>query len=283
MSPKLATIPPDNGERYRVVLVNVGGVNKKLVVPPPVAIAPTNIESTSFTANWKRSFAAESYRLDVSESEEFTSFVSGYENRSVSGTNEPVTGLTEDIPYYYRVRAEYLEDTFSNNSNIIGVTTESAPPPEIGDEMEGGKVAYLGNEFPVMGKMICHPEWDYDSNTRQWGCQGTTVGRSNRELGSGYENTETAIAATDCMDSDKAPRICWDTDTAGYTDWFLPSEDELNELYQNKDTLGGFPAVFYWSSRETSFRYARSRGFGNGVHRHDGKSYNLRIRAVRGF
>ena len=259
MSPKLATIPPDNGERYRVVLVNVGGVNKKLVIPPPVAIAPTNIESTSFTANWKRSFAAESYRLDVSESEEFISFVSGYENRSVSGTNEPVTGLTEDIPYYYRVRAEYLEDTFSNNSNIVGV-----------------------NE-PEIIPMICHPEWDYDSNTRQWGCQGTTVGRSNQELGSGYENTETAIAATDCMDSDKAPRICWDTDTAGYTDWFLPSEDELNELYQNKDTLGGFPAVFYWSSRETSFRYARSRGFGNGVHRHDGKSYNLRIRAVRGF
>ena len=171
--------------------------------------------------------------------------------------------------------------TIALNSNIIGVTTESAP--EIGDEMEGGKVAYLGNEFPVMGKMICHPEWYYDSNTRQWGCQGTTVGRSNRELGSGYENTETAIAATDCMDSDKAPRICWDTDTAGYTDWFLPSEDELNELYQNKNTLGGFAASYYWSSSEHSSRDAKSQYFPNGNQFFANKSLNFRFRAVRGF
>ncbi len=121
MSPKLATTPPDNGEKYRVILVNDGGIIKKLVVPSPVAIAATDIESTSFTANWERSFAAESYRLDVSESEEFTTFVSGYENRPVSGTSESVTGLTEDTTYYYRVRAEYLEDTFSNNSNVITV------------------------------------------------------------------------------------------------------------------------------------------------------------------
>ena len=124
MCPKLATTTPDNGEKYRVILIDDNGTIKKLVVPPPVALEATDIESTSFTANWKRSIAAESYRLDVSESEEFTTFVSDYENRPVSGTSESVTGLTEDTIYYYRVRAEYLEDTFSNNSNVMSTEEE---------------------------------------------------------------------------------------------------------------------------------------------------------------
>ena len=41
-----------------------------------------------------------------------------------------------------------------------------------------------------------------------------------------------------------------------YTDWYLPSKDELNKLYLNKVVIGGFaggfPDGFYWSSSEDS-------------------------------
>ncbi|MEY4115653.1 MAG: hypothetical protein RIQ32_412, partial [Actinomycetota bacterium] len=36
----------------------------------------------------------------------------------------------------------------------------------------------------------------------------------------------------------------------GLSDWFLPSEDELEALQSVKDTIGGFAAATYWSSTE---------------------------------
>jgi hypothetical protein len=34
----------------------------------------------------------------------------------------------------------------------------------------------------------------------------------------------------------------------GYNDWYLPSKDELNKLYLNQVTIGGFADATYWSS-----------------------------------
>ena len=51
-----------------------------------------------------------------------TSFVNGYENLSVSGISQTVTGLTASTPYYYRVRAKNGANS-SASSNVITVTT----------------------------------------------------------------------------------------------------------------------------------------------------------------
>jgi len=57
--------------------------------PPvaPVASAATGFYMTYFTANWAASTGATSYRLDVSTASNFSSFVTGYNNLSVSGTS----------------------------------------------------------------------------------------------------------------------------------------------------------------------------------------------------
>ena len=36
----------------------------------------------------------------------------------------------------------------------------------------------------------------------------------------------------------------------GFSDWFLPSEDELKALQVVKETIGGFASATYWSSTE---------------------------------
>ncbi|MFP9113171.1 chitobiase/beta-hexosaminidase C-terminal domain-containing protein [Flavobacterium sp. RHBU_3] len=51
-------------------------------------------------------------------------YVSGYENKTVSGTSDAVTGLEDNTTYYYRVRA-YSTNNTSVNSNTIAVTTLS--------------------------------------------------------------------------------------------------------------------------------------------------------------
>ena len=70
----------------------------------------------------------------------------------------------------------------------------------------------------------------------------------------------------------------------GYTDWFLPSQDELDALYDAKDVVGGFASGSYWSSSEYSSNYAWYQYFDDGNQsNYDGKGSTLRVRAVRAF
>jgi len=91
--------------------------------PTPTATAATNVTSSSFRANWNSVSGAIGYRLDVSTNSSFTSFVVGYNNRDVGNvTSFPVSGLSANTPYYYRVRA-YNSHGPSPDSNTIPVTT----------------------------------------------------------------------------------------------------------------------------------------------------------------
>ena len=58
--------------------------------------------------------------------------------------------------------------------------------------------------------------------------------------------------------------------------WRLPTLDELNKLYNNKDKIGGFKttvfdAVWYWSSTELGDR-AHIQNFYNGAKHHNVKA-----------
>ena len=90
----------------------------------PVATDATLIDTTIFTANWEASTGANRYYLDVSESNVFASFVTGFENLNV-GNNllYNVTGLDVSTTYYYRVRAHDIFGQDSSNSNSITVAT----------------------------------------------------------------------------------------------------------------------------------------------------------------
>jgi len=90
---------------------------------PPVALAATNVQTIRMTANWNAYTDATNYYLDVSTNALFSSFVAGYNNRSVGNvTSHEINGLTENTQYYYRVRAEGL-GWQSVNSNTISQTS----------------------------------------------------------------------------------------------------------------------------------------------------------------
>lgn len=113
---------------YRVRAVNASGmsansttVSGATLLAPPVAITPTSVSGTSFTARWNASTNATSYRLDVSTKEDFSTFFSTYNNLTVTGTSRVVSGLAAKTTYYYRVRAVNATGTSLNSNVMTGV------------------------------------------------------------------------------------------------------------------------------------------------------------------
>src|SRR5207244_405075 len=94
----------------------------------PRAEKETNVTFSSFTANWHSVDGAIDYRLDVSTSNSFTTYVPGYQDLDVGNmTSYNVTGLSAQTRYYYRVRAYNGCDT-SPNSNVKNVQTAPCTP-----------------------------------------------------------------------------------------------------------------------------------------------------------
>ena len=111
--------------------------------------------------------------------------------------------------------------------------------------------------------------------------QSTLNGNTSTAIGTGLANSNAIIAQSGHTGS--AAKVCRDYNGGGKTDWFLPSKDELTQLYWQKNTVGGFPNGGYWSSSENSSNYAWFIDFGVGVYGGVWKDGFLRVRAVRAF
>jgi hypothetical protein len=145
----------------------------------------------------------------------------------------------------------------------------------IGQSYGGGIIFYV--DGTGQHGLIAAPS---DQSSGVWGCAETSIATSTA-IGTGQANT-TAIV-NGCTDTGIAAKICNDLDLNGYNDWFLPSKDELNQMYLHKAAIGGFADYGYWSSSEFSADNAWLQGFGDGSQPNISKSSTFNVRAVRAF
>jgi hypothetical protein len=88
-----------------------------------------------------------------------------------------------------------------------------------------------------------------------------------------------------CATAGIAARLCGDLVEGGYSDWYLPSKDELNALYTNRVAIGGFTeGEPFWTSTEYNDLSAWYQYFFDGSQGTFSKlSSTYRVRAIRSF
>ena len=109
-------------------------------------------------------------------------------------------------------------------------------------------------------------------------------------IGWGYRNTRAIIRAGNTDTGTAAALADSHTVIVGgvvVDDWYLPSLDELNEMYLRKTDIGGFDVTvggLYWTSTESSSTNARRQRFNNGENwTGSGKFASNYVRPIRAF
>ena len=112
------------------------------------------------------------------------------------------------------------------------------------------------------------------------------VGGTDTAIATGVQNTKRILKKYPASRyPNSAAAVARAYSGGGYHDWYLPSKDELAQLYRNKSAVGVFSAT-YWSSSERGAQDAWDQYFGDGQHFNfvcNKYVISSRVRAVRAF
>ena len=175
-------------------------------------------------------------------------------------------------------------------TNMIGGTATETISLSIGDSYQGGKVAYI----------LVSGDPGYDPNTPHGLIAATTdqIGgiqwyngsyinteATGTAIGTGFSNTNKIIASQGGTPTSYAAGVARAYTGGGYTDWYLPSKDELNKLYLSRFVIGRYVTDAYWSSSERNNINAWAQDFFQPTYiAFTDKEYiYFNVRAIRSF
>ena len=169
------------------------------------------------------------------------------------------------------------------SSNGAGGGTGGSSSPEtynLGEAGPAGGIVFYDKGSYSDGWRYLEAWTADEAGTYLWKTAQTSTLGTSRDIGSGYDNTYNAMTGPE----HPAAEVARNASHGGYTDWFLPSKDELNEMYMQRVSIGGFASVDYWSSSQSNGANAWAQYFGTGGPTFYLKDTNVfRVRAARAF
>lgn len=208
-------------------------------------------------------------------------------------TNEielPTSANTGDMNYWNGSAWVIIPATVNEGANlqmINGVPTwvggTPPPPAAIGDYRDGGVVFYV--DGTGQHGLVCAVS-DQSLGIKWFNGTYIVTGATGDDIGTGQANTSAIVTIQGA--GNYAAQVCNDLSSNGYDDWFLPSKEELKDMYQNKATINpialanggsGIATAYYWSSTEYSYNNASFWP----LDIHFLKNNSHRVRAVRAF
>ncbi len=221
------------------------------------------------------------------------------------GSNITVTNVTSGVPFNVvsgtpTSTTSYtlvgVTDEVSSSSRTTAFTTSTATITiklhYIGESYGGGIVFYVtdGGAHGLIAATVNQGVIRWYNGTY------TNTGATSTAIGTGLANTNAIIDNQGEIATTYAAGLAKAYTGGGYTDWFLPSKNELNLMYTNigqgnslnvaplpNTNIGNFSSGNYWSSSEYDVVNAWLRNFGTGAQINATKYHQLYVRAVRAF
>ena len=189
---------------------------------------------------------------------------------TIAGTNELMS-----VPYAL----------FSANAGVGGFTHY------IGEEFGGGVIFHLWKDALGVEHGLIIDKTDL-SATQVWSnIDATLIGASAQSSWDGLSNSNAIVGQTGHNSS--ASALCLNSTNGGQSDWYLPSVQELNMLWNNYYTVARsliqitgatqLQSATYWSSTESNTSYAWGFNFASGGADYIFKAAPRYVRAVRAF
>jgi hypothetical protein len=288
VSATIAGLLPGTEYHFRVKTVNnYGGIDygsdQTFITPgqtPLVtALESSNIKSVSATlngsvnANHLSTVVTFEYGTTTSYGQVAPANQNPVTGNISTDVSASITGLSVNITYHYRVRAE--NSLGISYSNDMVFTTHYV----VGESYFGGIIFYIDNTG-VHG-LVCAPI-DQSPGAIWYNGNYVLTNATGTAIGSGAANTSAIVLMQG--PGAYAAKLCDDLEMNGYSDWFLPSKDEINLMYPYLNH-GDYGFAEYWSSSEGDLYNAWKFGVqtGGGDSNYYDKFGMYPVRAARAF
>jgi hypothetical protein len=203
------------------------------------------------------------------------------------GTSYSLSSVSQLLSVPYAIHAKTAESIVGGNAgNNSGSFTHY-----IGEEFGGGVIFHLWKDKLGAEHGLVVATTDQSAAQAWSNIQNVEIGQTAKSSWDGLSNSNAIVIQSGHTSS--AAKLCFYLVSGGHNDWYLPSIQELNMLWNNYFTvvkslsqISGatqLGSAAYWSSSEGSYDYAWAFGFLHGNALSPNKVSSYFVRAVRAF